>query len=307
LPLLRPGGQGGGSAVIGFRLFDGLLLAFAWAVLGGLVAERLFPALLSRHGRRLARVRVGGVGLLPAPPATTPPPTPPGRRARTAGMLAAAVAVVGAGVWLGAGGGPAATPDGAAAAEAAIPATTVTVPGPTLGAPPETLPTASSPPQVAGDSEAELATGATASASDTAPDSVNAANNPITYSAGNLTDGDRETAWRAKGDGRGVTVTLTLPSPAHLTGVGLIPGYAKVDPTSGVNRFPENRRVREVRWHFDDGTTVDQRFDDNPTMQAATVDTTTSSVTIELLSTRPGTPDHDYVPISEVSLVGTSR
>jgi hypothetical protein len=30
-------------------------------------------------------------------------------------------------------------------------------------------------------------------------------------------------------------------------------------------------------------------------------------VTIEILSSRPGTPDHDYLPISEVSLAGTSR
>jgi hypothetical protein len=306
LPLLQPGGQSRGSAVVGFRLFDGLLLAFGWAAVGGLVAERLFPVLLSRHGRRLAGVRAAGVGLLPARPASTPPAAP-GRRPWRAGVLAAAVAVVGAGVWLGAGQGPAGPPAGPAAAEAASPATTVTVPEPTLGAPPETLPTAGSSPQTGGGPDAELAGGATASASKTASDSVDAANNPISYAAGNLTDGDPQTAWRAEGDGRGVTVRLTLPSTAHLTRVGLIPGYAKVDPTSGDNRFPENRRVREVRWHFDDGTTVDQRFDDNPAMQETAVDTTTSSVTIELLSTRPGTPDHDYVPISEVSLVGTSQ
>ena len=67
------------------------------------------------------------------------------------------------------------------------------------------------------------------------------------------------------------------------------------------------RRVREVRWRFDDGTTVDQRFGDSPTMQDIAVDTTTSSVTIQILSTRPGTPDHDYVPISEVSLAGSTQ
>jgi hypothetical protein len=42
-------------------------------------------------------------------------------------------------------------------------------------------------------------------------------------------------------------------------------------------------------------------------MQETAVEVTTRSVTIELLGTRPGTPDHDYVPISEVSLVGTGQ
>jgi hypothetical protein len=78
-----------------------------------------------------------------------------------------------------------------------------------------------------------------------------------------------------------------------------------VDPSNGIDRFPENRRIREVRWRFDDGTTVEQRFSDNPSMQRTTVDATTSSVTIEL-SSRPGDPDHDYLPISEVSIVGTT-
>jgi hypothetical protein len=296
--LLPIGGQGRADAVVGFRLADGLALAFAWAGLGGLAAERLFPVLLSRHGRRLARLRVGGVGLLPAPPATPRPPAPaaPRRPARAVGMVAAVVAVVAVAVWLGAGRGPGATPEGPVAE--AAPTSTAAVPEATLGAPPETLATPGS---------SELAADATASASSTAPDSVDAAGNPITYSAGNLTDGDRQTAWRVAGDGRGETVTLTLPSAVHLTKVGLIPGYAKVDPSNGVDRFPENRRVREVRWRFDDGTTVDQRFADTPVMQETEVDTTTSSVTVEVLSSRPGTPGHDYLPISEVSLVGTTR
>jgi hypothetical protein len=313
LSLLPTGGQGRADAVVGFRLADGLLLAFGWAALGGLAAERLFPVLLARQGRRMARLRVGGVGLLPAPPATPrrPAPAAPRRPARAVGMVAAVVAVVAVAVWLGADRGPGGTPEGPVAAEAA-PTSTAAVPEPTLGAPPETFATPGSSPPDAGADEprgpaSELVADATASASSTAPDSVDAAGNPITYSAGNLTDGDRQTAWRVAGDGHGETVTLTLPSAVHLTRVGLVPGYAKVDPSNGVDRFPENRRVREVRWRFDDGTTVDQRFADAPDLQETDVDTTTRSVTIEVLSSRPGTPDHDYLPISEVSLVGTTQ
>jgi hypothetical protein len=117
-------------------------------------------------------------------------------------------------------------------------------------------------------------------------------------------DGDTSTAWRTVGNGHGVTLTITLPNPVHLVEVGLVPGYAKADPANGVNRFPENRRVEAVRWHFDDGTIVDQRFDDDPSMQQEPVDVTTGSVTLEILSTRSGDPDHNYTPISEVSLIG---
>lgn len=317
--LLPTGGQDRVSAVVGFRLADGLLLAFGWAALGGLAAERLFPALLQRYGQRVARVRVGRLGLLPAPPATPrrPAPAAPKRPPRAVGMAAAVVAVVAVAVWLGAGRGPGGAPGGPVAAEAA-PTSATAVTEPTLAAPPETFATpGSSPPDTGGAPDvgtgqprgpaSELAADAAASASSTAPDSVDAAGKPISYAAGNLTDGDRQTAWRVAGAGRGETITLTLPSTVHLTRVGLIPGYAKVDPSNDVDRFPENRRVREVRWRFDDGTTVDQRFADTPDMQETEVDATTRSVTIEVLGSRPGTPDHDYLPISEVSLVGTTQ
>jgi hypothetical protein len=224
------------------------------------------------------------------------------------GALAALAVVLGVAVWVGVGHEAAGTLDGSAAPGDAVTASADTVSPTSLPAPPETITDAAATDVGAGEPAgpaAELSTGATASASSTAPDNVDAAGNPVSYSAGNMVDGDPRTAWRMPGDGRGETVTLTLPSAAHLTQVGLIPGYAKVDPSNGVDRFPENRRIREVRWRFDDGTTVEQRFSDSPSMQRTAVDATTSSVTIELLSSRPGDPDHNYLPISEVSIVGT--
>jgi hypothetical protein len=153
---------------------------------------------------------------------------------------------------------------------------------------------------------AELAATGSASATETAPDGVDAAGDTVSYAAANLVDGDAETAWRVAGDGRGVSVTLTLPGPTHLTQVGLIPGYAKVDPSSGADRFRQERRIKEARWRFDDGEVVTQRLADRPDMQRTGVDVTTTTVTIEVTTTRPGDPDHDYTPISEVSLVGTA-
>jgi hypothetical protein len=313
--LLQTSGQDRFSVVTGFRLIDALLLAFGWAALGGLVAERLFPVILARYGRRLTRLRIGRLALLPIPPAKPQQPAAPRRPTRTVGVLTAVVVVLGAAVWLGTDKQPAGTLDWSVAAKGVTPANNGSDSQPSPTMPPETLADGGSS-AAAGDvsadtgepaeSPAELTAGATASASATAPDNKDAAGNPVSYTADNLVDGDPQTAWRVPGDGHGVTVTLTLPSSAHLTQVGLIPGYAKVDPSSGVNRFPENRRIRTVRWHFDDGTTVDQRFSDSPSMQRTAVDASTGSVTIEILSSRPGDPDHDYVPISEVSLVGTS-
>lgn len=173
-------------------------------------------------------------------------------------------------------------------------------PGTAVGGPSQQASTttlASAPP-------AELTANAKAEASETAPDSIDDGGNPVSYDASNLIDGDSSTAWRVEGSGQGAAVGIKLPVPAHITRVGLIPGYAKTDPASGKDRFGENRRIREVRWHFSDGTIIGQRFQDRPTMQRITVEVTASWVLVEIVATLPGDTDHDYTAISELSLVG---
>jgi hypothetical protein len=153
----------------------------------------------------------------------------------------------------------------------------------------------------------ELAGDAQASASATAPDNVDGAGDRTTYDAANVLDDDPSTAWRVEGNGRGVTLTLTLPGRAHLTEVGLIPGYAKVDPVSGDDRFTQERRITGVRWRFDDQTSVTQELVDAPELQRTTVDVDTTSVVLEIVRTgAPGDPDFDYTAISDVSLLGVS-
>ncbi len=152
----------------------------------------------------------------------------------------------------------------------------------------------------------ELASSASASASVTAPDSKDDAGTVVSYEAERLLDGDSSTAWRAKGDGQGLTVTITLAGPAHITEVGLIPGYDKTDPVSGRNRFFQDHRISEVTWRFDDGNSVDQQFADDPSMQRQAVDVTSATVTIEIVATLPSEPGFDYTPISDVSIMGTS-
>jgi hypothetical protein len=267
-------------------------------------------------------------GAAPAPgqgaaKAAQPPRRPSQLGGRESGVLALAVVTVLAlivivathGV-LGIGGrptasqgyaGPYGVDDGLAPAE-----TEPAVTGPpvteTIPPVPETSFPATTDSTVAdGGSPVELAGDAQASASATAPDNVDGAGNQTTYEAGNLLDDDPSTAWRVEGNGRGVTITFTLPGPFHLTEVGLIPGYAKIDPANGTDRFTQERRISRVRWRFDDQTSVTQDLDDAPEMQRTTVDVDTTSVVLEIVRTgAPGDPDFDYTAISDVSLTGSS-
>ena len=123
------------------------------------------------------------------------------------------------------------------------------------------------------------------------------------YDPVNVQDGNPATAWRSLGDGTGQTLQLTFPAPIHLTQVGLIPGYDKIDNCTAADRFAQMRKVTSVRWTFANGATVDQSFTPERTMQNAPVDVVTTNVTVEILgTTAPG--DLDYTPVSEIALVG---
>jgi hypothetical protein len=146
-----------------------------------------------------------------------------------------------------------------------------------------------------------LPTGASATA--TAEAAQNGCGQTVTYQAGLMIDGDRESAWRSVGDGRGVRLTINLNGPTRLTEVGLIPGYDKTDQCTLVDRFVQMRRITKVRWSFDDGTSVEQTFANVREVQSVPVSSTSSKVDIEILaSTEPG--GLDYVGISEVRVSG---
>jgi hypothetical protein len=214
------------------------------------------------------------------------------RRAVFASTLTAAVAlgvaipvVLAGGAWQVPGARTGPSPDAAPTPATASPAPTATP--------------ATAPPS------RDLTSETTAVASATAPDNFDDAGTPTAYAADNILDGDASTAWRVKGDGDGVTIDLNWSGRSHITEVGLVPGYAKVDPASGTERFPLNRRIDEVRWRFEDGTVVPQQFEDDPRLQTIPVDVTAASVTIEITSTIAGHPDYDYTAISDVSVVGS--
>lgn len=181
----------------------------------------------------------------------------------------------------------------AAQADAPVPPATTAVPAAT--APPG--PAAGSPADVRPLAPDRL----TASAS--SPAGVDASGQPVTYEAANLADGRNETAWRVPGSGVGTTVRAEWDAPVTLTSIGLVPGYAKVDPADGSDRFWQNRRVLAVRYHFDGGAVVDARFSESPDLQPTAVQVTTRTVTVEIARTTPAR-ERDFTAISELVFEG---
>lgn len=133
---------------------------------------------------------------------------------------------------------------------------------------------------------------------------VDAAGRPVGYEPANVYDGDLTTAWRCDGRGVGVRVTMNLPETITIGEVGMVPGYAKTDPSNGVDRYAENNRITRARWIFSDGTSVVQKLDGsagNRSMQTIRIPKTKSNeVEIEILGSTRG--KRNTVAISEVTV-----
>jgi serine/threonine-protein kinase len=143
-------------------------------------------------------------------------------------------------------------------------------------------------------------------ATSTAEPGVDAAGETVEYGASNVVDGDATTTWRTPGDGIGEALVLDLGQSVHVTRIGLIPGYAKVDPADQTDRFFENRRVVEVEYSFTDGSTATQEFEESPELQSVDVDETTETVTVTIVATTSH-GGRDYTPISEVEVFGVPQ
>jgi hypothetical protein len=140
-------------------------------------------------------------------------------------------------------------------------------------------------------------------ADSTAPASVDDSGVRVTYDAANLVDGRADTAWRTPGDATGQSLHFSFGRPVHLASVGLLPGYAKADASTGADRFTQNRRVVAVAWQADDGTSVVQDLRDERSVQTTPFDATTSGLTMTILATTPP-GDRDFTAISEVAFTG---
>jgi hypothetical protein len=143
-----------------------------------------------------------------------------------------------------------------------------------------------------------------ASATCQSPGSVDSAGHKVRYDPSNVYDEDLTTAWRCNGDGSGQRLTIDLADKTEIGEVGLVPGYAKTDPRSGVNRYAENNRLTRVRWVFDNGTAVEQTFDPsvkNRSIQSIRIPVTKSSrVVVEILDAQRG--PRNTVAVSELRI-----
>jgi hypothetical protein len=152
----------------------------------------------------------------------------------------------------------------------------------------------------------DLATGATLEVPGTAPPTTDLDGNLVAYEASQMIDGNASTTWRTAGDATGQTITVTLAEPGVVLGVGLVNGYSK--QVAGVDWYPNNRRILSVTWGFDDGSTVDQTFAEQPGLQRLKVPPVeTGTVTIAITSVTPpgsGNLGRDYTAISEISIIG---
>lgn len=126
----------------------------------------------------------------------------------------------------------------------------------------------------------------------TARPSHDAAGHPVRYAPENAIDRKDETAWRCPGTAVGQKLVLRLGGDVDVAQVGLIPGYAKRDPASGVDRYAENNRITRVRWMLGDGVTVVQRLDPDPSTRSIQLlrvpRTTAATVTLEILGVHRG-------------------
>jgi hypothetical protein len=158
------------------------------------------------------------------------------------------------------------------------------------------------PPPPAGQQEVVFLPPVGVQASATAADSQDAAGDPVTFDAGNAVDGDPTTAWRVPGDGVGNYLVLTFDRPVHVQEIAMIPGYAKVDPIDGTDRFLQNRRVQSADFEFSDGQVMTVSFLDQPVLQSASVGVETTEVTMRINTSIPA--QRDFTAVSELQVYG---
>jgi hypothetical protein len=88
----------------------------------------------------------------------------------------------------------------------------------------------------------------------------------------------------------------------HVDSIALIPGYAKVDPVDGVDRFVQNRRVEELNFAFSGGETLSFSFADDREPQVAPIGLDTTVVAVQIVATTTG--ERDFTAVSEIQVIG---
>jgi hypothetical protein len=166
------------------------------------------------------------------------------------------------------------------------------------------------PSTVEGD-QSNLAPQAEVDAPPSLPPGLDLANNRVSYAAPNMLDENPETAYRVAGDATGSVITFRLPETSTITEVGLVNGYAKTDTRGGrsIDWYAKNRRIIQVEWRFDDGTSVVQDLESTREMQLLEIDPEkTGTVELRIVEvSAPGRPplSKNVTAISDVLLLGS--
>ncbi len=132
----------------------------------------------------------------------------------------------------------------------------------------------------------------------------------VSYAPMLAIDADVSTAWRCPGDGVGQTLTIDLGAAAQVSGLGIVPGYAKTDPADGTDRYAENRRLTKVRWTFDNGVSLEQELDPAPdNRDVQRIETpgplTSTQVTMEVLSSAEG--PRNTIAVGTIEVLGAAQ
>jgi len=141
----------------------------------------------------------------------------------------------------------------------------------------------------------------------TYPPSVDGNNQPVTYEPAKAVDNDPTTAWRCPGAGGH---TIQFGGSGRATDVGLVPGYAKVDPANGADRFLDNHTVTQAVWRFRHGSRTYQVVQDipNPTPRMAWLhlsqDISFDTVSVTVTGTGNPAARQNTTPVSEIAVWG---
>jgi serine/threonine-protein kinase len=148
------------------------------------------------------------------------------------------------------------------------------------------------------------------SASGNSAPGIDGQGNPVTYEPTRAVDGRADTAWRVDGDGAGQWIELDFGAEVQVQKIGIIPGYDKIDPFDGSDRFAQNRVVKRVRLEFAGGASAEASFAQDRQMQFVTLPAAvrTRTLRVVILETYPPPPQEsggrDFTPISEIKVEG---
>ncbi|HVK25252.1 MAG TPA: discoidin domain-containing protein [Actinokineospora sp.] len=145
-----------------------------------------------------------------------------------------------------------------------------------------------------------------ATATCSSPPGQDASGAMFSYDAEKVLDGRPDTAWRCDGDGSGQTLTLRFVATATVTELSVIPGFAKVDPYDGTDRYTQGRRIAVVAIGFDDGTTFQVPLDAGAGSRAPQIvrfePRRTGSITVTVVSSVPGSPVGGKPPTDKIAI-----